>query len=217
MLPFWFERRLGMVEGIRQLGMAGAMLFIPAINLALITSWGWRGAYAILGGAVWCTLFPLFFYLFRNRPEDVGQRMDGDATIAGDEEEPAADAAWWGLTLEEAVRTFSFWVVTAGIAMFALIHTAVFFCLVPIFQERGLSSQEAAAAMTAFAACRLRSRPVAVVCRFERSGRRRLSGVFRRHGRHGRLGNRGSGSSARRLLRCFAAPLGTLLRPAPHG
>ncbi len=81
-LPFWFERRLGMVEGVRQLGMAGAMLFIPAINLALITSWGWRGAYALLGIAIWCALFPLFFYLFKNRPEDVGQGLDLRASLA---------------------------------------------------------------------------------------------------------------------------------------
>src|SRR5690606_9711281 len=58
---------------------------------------------------------------------------------------------WWGLTLEQAGRTFSFWVVTVGSACFSLVHTAIFFCIVPIFQERGLTDQDAALALTAFA------------------------------------------------------------------
>ncbi|REK05980.1 MAG: MFS transporter [Planctomycetota bacterium] len=148
-LPYWFERRLGMVEGIRQLGMGLAMLLIPTINLYLVHHWGWRGAYAFLGLVIWSVLFPLFFFLFRSRPEDVGHALDG----AAPEESNAPQNFWWGLTLEETLRTFSFWVVTAGTACFALIHTAVFFCLVPIFDERGLTHQDAATALTVYAGC----------------------------------------------------------------
>jgi MFS family permease len=147
-LPYWFERRLGMVEGIRQFGMGAAMLFIPAINLALLSHWGWRGSYALLGVAIWCVIFPLFWITFRNRPEDVGQRLDG-ATADAHDKLPAD--FWWGLTLEEAGRTFSFWIVAIGSASFSLIHTAIFFCVVPIFQERGLTDHDAAYALTAFA------------------------------------------------------------------
>jgi MFS family permease len=147
-LPYWFERRLGMVEGIRQFGMAVAMLFIPAINLALLARWGWRGSYAVLGVAIWCAAFPLFWTAFRNRPEDVGQRLDGASAEAHDK--LPADF-WWGLTLEQAGRTFSFWVVAIGSASFSLVHTAIFFCVVPIFHERGLTDQDAAYALTAFA------------------------------------------------------------------
>ncbi len=153
-LAFWFERRLGMVEGIRQLGMGGAMLLIPTLNLWLITQWGWRGAYALLGGVIWCTLFPLFSLYFRDRPEDVGHLLDGAHSSPTSTPDVGARVdLWWGFTLEETLRTFAFWIVTAGTAVFSLVHTAVFFCLVPIFHERGLTSQDAAVAMTAFAAC----------------------------------------------------------------
>lgn len=147
-LPYWFERRLGMVEGVRQFGMASAMLFIPAINLWLLSEWGWRGSYAIFGVTIWCVVFPLFWYSYRDRPEDVGQRLDGEST-EGHQKLPAD--FWWGLTLDESMRTYSFWVVTIGSACFSLVHTAIFFCLVPIFQERGLSATEATTALTAFA------------------------------------------------------------------
>lgn len=147
-LPYWFERRLGMVEGVRLFGMAAAMLFIPAINLALLAEWGWRGSYAIMGVCIWCVAFPLFWFTYRDRPEDVGQCLDGVSKNA--HAKRSADY-WWGLSLDEAGRTFSFWVVTAGSASFSLIHTAIFFCVVPIFAERGLNSQDAALALTAFA------------------------------------------------------------------
>ena len=149
-LAYWFERRLGTVEGFRQLGMAAAMALIPAVNLWLVWQWGWRGAYVILGVGVWLALFPAFFLLFRNRPSELGQAVDGRAPHRDPDRKPASEE-WWGLTLGETLRTRAFWIVTAGTAMFGLIHTAVFFCLAPILQERGLTAQHAAATLTVFA------------------------------------------------------------------
>ncbi len=147
-LPYWFERRLGMVEGIRQFGMGVAMLCIPAVNLWLLSRWGWRGSYVVLGLTIWCVVFPLFWFTFRNRPEDVGQRLDG---VSEEAHQKLPANYWWGLTLEETVRKYSFWIVAMGSSCFSLVHTALFFCLVPIFQERGLNAQDAAIALTVFA------------------------------------------------------------------
>lgn len=151
-LPFWFERRLGTVEGLRQLGMAAAMCLVPALNLWLVAHWGWRGAYLLLGAGVWLLLFPMFFLLFRNRPGDVGQALDGQTqlpTTGGNE----ASIPWRGLTLGETFRTRACWIVTAGTALYGLILTGVFFCLTPIFQERGLLERHAATTLTVFALC----------------------------------------------------------------
>ncbi|MEX0742369.1 MAG: MFS transporter, partial [Phycisphaeraceae bacterium] len=51
-LAFWFERRLGTVEGFRHLGMAGAIAVVPAMNLWLLEAVGWRSAYLIVGCAI---------------------------------------------------------------------------------------------------------------------------------------------------------------------
>lgn len=151
-LAFWFDRRLGMVEGMRLVGMALAMATIPALNLWLVSHWGWRGAYQILGIGTWLLLFPAIALLFRNSPADVGQVVDGQEhsrqrSSSGDH----PSQVFWGLTLSETLRTMSFWIAAIGTVLFGLIHTAVFFCLVPILQERGLSAGDAAAMLTVFA------------------------------------------------------------------
>ncbi|WP_197444310.1 MFS transporter [Maioricimonas rarisocia] len=150
-LSFWFEKRLGMVEGIRQLGIAAAIAIVPILNVWLLNSFGWRTSYILLGTGTWLLLFPTFLLLLKNRPEDVGQSLDNHTdpeTIT-----TAADQLRWGFTVSEVLRMPAFWIVTAGTGAFSLIHTAVFFSFVPIFEERGLTQEHAAAAMTMFAAC----------------------------------------------------------------
>ncbi len=158
-LPFWFERRLGMVEGLRNVGMAVAMASIPALNLWLVTHWGWRGSYMIMGSGVWLVLFPLLVKYFRNHPEDVGQSLDGLKQRRNGRSGGGADSGnrsgggemLWGFTLEQTLRTKEFWIVASGTAANGLIHTALFFSMVSIFAERGLGAADAAATLTVFA------------------------------------------------------------------
>ncbi|HBJ34675.1 MAG TPA: hypothetical protein DDZ51_07920 [Planctomycetaceae bacterium] len=155
-LPFWFDRRLGTVEGIRSLGHAGSMALIPAVNLWLVSQFGWRGAYLFFGIGIWIVLFPVYWILFRNRPEDVGQKIDGGSVASKSHANARVKPAYHTVsehdfTLQETLRTFAFWVAALGTAAFGLVHTALFFCLVPIYQERGLTEVHAATSMMTFA------------------------------------------------------------------
>ena len=153
-LPFWFEQRLGFVEGLRQVGMAAAMACIPAFHLWLLNQWGWRGAYLLLGTGIGLLLLPAVALLFRNRPADINQPFEG-RPLPGDGH-PAPDQAerlLGGLTLGQTLQTPTFWIVLSGAAMFSMIHTGLFFCMVPILDERGLSTADAAATFTVFAVC----------------------------------------------------------------
>lgn len=160
-LPFWFDRRLGMVEGLRSVGHAGSMAIVPMLNLWLVSEYGWRGAYALLGCGIWLVLFPLYLLLYRDRPEEVGQAIDnGLGSERWQETAAEADAAapparpaspQHQFTLQQAFGTFSFWVAALGSSMFGLVHTALFFSMVAIYQERGLSEQDAANTMVLFA------------------------------------------------------------------
>lgn len=155
-LPFWFDRRLGTVEGIRSLGHAGSMALIPAVNLWLVSHFGWRGAYLFFGIGIWVVLFPVYWILFRNRPEDVGQTIDGRSVAPSVSGELSARTVFHTVsehdfTLHETLRTFAFWVAALGTAAFGLVHTALFFCLIPIYQERGLTAVHAATSMMTFA------------------------------------------------------------------
>lgn len=154
-LPHWFDRRLGTLEGMRWMGIAIAMGAFPLVSISLIEAFGWRVAYALLGLGVWGTMLPLSL-LVRDRPADVGQRMDG-----GNRRESRADAQaaahagpelTQGLTLGETLRTKTFWIVAAGAALFGVIYTAVFFHSVPLLADRGLAASAAAGLIGACAA-----------------------------------------------------------------
>lgn len=150
-LAFWFHRRLGLVEGIRHVGMALAMTVIPLGSLWLLSHLGWRGSYIAMGFGVWLTLLPLLYLAYRERPEDMGQQMDNhppsDSTTKG----AAAPPLSHSFTLAQALRSRAFWIVACGTSTFGIIHTAVFFCIVPIFLDQGLSENQAAEMLTVFA------------------------------------------------------------------
>lgn len=149
-LAFWFHRQLGTVEGIRHLGIACAMAVIPAGNLWLVHAFGWRGAYVILGLTVWAIMLPVVLIWFRNRPEDVGQTLDGLSDAAGDARHEL-ESMQNSFSLGEAVATGMFWMVLAGTCLFGLIQTGLFFSLVSILQDRGLAETAAAGLVSSFA------------------------------------------------------------------
>jgi MFS family permease len=45
----WFIKRWGMMSGIVKVGTGAGQLIVPLIATALIATYGWRHAYAIIG------------------------------------------------------------------------------------------------------------------------------------------------------------------------
>lgn len=74
----WFERKLGTATGAKMFAMPLAILVLPPATSWLIETYAWRTAYAMLGVGVWLSVLPLVVVLHRNKPEDIGQRVDGD-------------------------------------------------------------------------------------------------------------------------------------------
>lgn len=89
-LALWFERRLGTLTGIKSLAMPLAQGVLPGMITVVIASQGWQVTYALLGVIVWVSVLPLVVFVHRDRPEDIGQRVDGEpAEIRAEEHEPA--------------------------------------------------------------------------------------------------------------------------------
>ncbi len=165
-LPFWFARRLGTVEGLRQTAMALAMAIMPPLNVWLLMSFGWRNSYAIFGGCIFLLMFPLYWRFFRGRPEDLAHHVDVGEFQASrrpanrlDSEnmpdskrtvEPTS-AMEPVLTFSEAIHTSPFWLVLAGTSLFGMINTGVFFSVIPIFAEQGLTPHDAASMLVVYA------------------------------------------------------------------
>ncbi|MCG6158183.1 MFS transporter [Rubinisphaera margarita] len=152
-LSFWFDRKLGTVDGVRSTGTALSMMIAPPFGLLLLHQFGWQNAYLCLGAIIAFGLMPLFWLLFRNSPAEFGRGLDGVEAIpptssADGQIEDLLSAN--DFTLAEAMRTPAFWIFGGGKALYALIQTALFFSLVPILSERGFGAGEAATLTTVF-------------------------------------------------------------------
>ena len=167
----WFRRRLGLAGGLVGLGQAASFAALPALFLFVVAGFpdaaqtgrfggfGWRDGYKLLGLANAAVLLPVLALVYRNRPADVGQRVDGGPAAAGDltngesgggpgGEPPEAPS----LSARQAYRTGPFWFALTVQSVWGMIGTAVFYHLITILTDRGLTEARAATCFTVFAA-----------------------------------------------------------------
>jgi MFS family permease len=113
----WFVKRRGMMIGIIKVGTGVGMLIMPLVINGLITAYGWRTAFVVLGATI------LFFYCSGSQflvrdPGKMGLAPDG-----GKHGHPFDQAApEGGMTLQEAVRTVQFYIICCS-------YLLVFFCV----------------------------------------------------------------------------------------
>ncbi len=150
-MALWFNRKLGFAVGMVSVGSALSMGIIPSANLWLIQSFGWRGAYAILGILVVGMVLPLLAFLFRNRPEDVGQAPDGREMEPLTPPHPDHTVSEKAHELGFAIRTRAYWILAASVFMPALTVTGIHFHAVQIYLDVGLAEADAAHMFSIFA------------------------------------------------------------------
>jgi MFS family permease len=150
-LAMWFERRLGFASGLSNIGMAVAVGAVPALGILLIDSYGWREAYAILGLSVWVLLLPLLAFVFRNKPEDMGQVPDG-GSVGSAQQHLSTGGDGRGFSLAQVMRTSSYWIAICAMASWSMSGTGAQFHIVSIFAGRGLGSLEVATMFSVYAA-----------------------------------------------------------------
>jgi MFS family permease len=119
----WFRRRRSFAISIVSIGFAAGGLVVPVIAFSL-EEWGWRATAFASGVLVILIGLPLV-QVFRHRPEDYGEVVDGIREPQSDV--PSAETAsdQRDFTLREAVRTPAFWFISGGHASALLIVTAV--------------------------------------------------------------------------------------------
>ena len=151
LVPQWFVRRRGRALSLLGLGSTLSLAIIPPVNGFLIELVGWRDAWRIAAAVIWLVLLPAVALLVRNRPEEIGQRPDGERpTATGDGERPAPagadeEDAW---TLRQAMRVRPFWFLVAAGVVPSLVVTGLSFHQVSIFTSRDLPATLAATTFT---------------------------------------------------------------------
>jgi sugar phosphate permease len=105
----WFNVKRGKALGIVMTGTGlGAMVMVP-VTAWLVEEYGWRSTIFIMGWII-LLMVPLDLLFISTRPSDKGLQPDGG--IAPDHEPQALT----GLSLPEALKTSSFWLI--GVMMF---------------------------------------------------------------------------------------------------
>ena len=154
-LPMWFHARLGIVSGLKGWAWPIAIFLVPGFALWLINTYGWRWAYAVLGIIVWATMLPLLVLVFRNRPEDIGQIIDGGLkqdTAGKSQCKEGERSPLVEMELRDAMRSRAYWITLGLCATTSMIGTGIFFNIFPLFESLGRSERETVTAMSLFAA-----------------------------------------------------------------
>ncbi len=151
----WFVRRRGQALGISTAGLsAGGIVFAPLVE-RLITRFGWRAAFAVLGVLALVLVVPPVFFWMRRDPADLGLLPDG---IPVDDPAPAADLALVEREVERsvrpevAVRQASFWLLAAAFSLTMAGLACVLLSQVSLLVDRGMAESTASLVLGATAA-----------------------------------------------------------------
>jgi sugar phosphate permease len=145
MLPMWFNKTLGTISGVRNVAVNLLIGAIPLGVLGLINRIGWRNTYVLAGAVVFSIMLPIAIFFYINRPEEIGQTLDGKTNQAIEDENNAnASIPETALNLKAALKTRAFWILSMTWFAWAGIATAITFNLLPIFTAKGLTEEQAA-------------------------------------------------------------------------
>jgi len=148
----WFSRKRGRAVGLLATAFQFSTSFMAPISQFIISTWGWRWTYALLGGMTLLLVTLPAAVLLRRRPEDVGLFPDGAASAA--EAAPVrgrADHDDLNFTVREAVRTSSFWLMGLSQFVVMLINGSMTFHLVSYYTDIGIGTGVAALCLSLFA------------------------------------------------------------------
>ncbi len=139
-ISHWFSRKRGVAMGLMLLGFAVSMAIHPPACQWLIDQVGWRQAWFWLGVSTWLLMLPLILILLHNAPEALNLHPDGiKAELTSDNADGGKHSAEYGFTLNEALKTSTFYIVAAGLCTLSMLVTSLHFFQVPIFEHQGLS------------------------------------------------------------------------------
>ena len=135
----WFLRRRGFAMSLMGLGFAASMAIHPLIGEHLISAFGWRTAWVVLGPMTWALMIPPLLLVF-NKPEAVGLAIDGDAIASTEGETPTIE----GLELPQAKKETAFYILCAVWFVVGGLVTVLHFFQVSVLSAQGMDSATAA-------------------------------------------------------------------------
>src|SRR3984957_5777855 len=125
----WFQRRLGLALAFVMVGAGLGAMILPVVAQSIISRYGWRAAYASLGGLALLLGMPLSGRYIRERG------------ITGLKSAPVAHP---GKTWRQGLRSSAFWIVTAILFVSSISMNGAITHLSALLTDRGLTAGNAA-------------------------------------------------------------------------
>ncbi|MEO6724108.1 MAG: MFS transporter, partial [Blastocatellia bacterium] len=129
----WFTGRRGLALGIAMCGTALGGVVWPSATQSLLDRFGWRTAYALLGGAVLVIAVPLLLVFLKDFVEAHPASAQSAAAIPVD-----------GLSRKEALGSGVLWLLLIAYFIVAASIQACMIHLVPMLKDRGMTPASAA-------------------------------------------------------------------------
>ena len=128
----WFDRRRGLALSIMLAGGGCGAMILPVIAQAVITHYGWRSAFFVLGVLALTLGFPLTAWFVRERP--AAQQNAHISTEAGQ-------------SVKQALSHRIFWIIAVTVCLYAISVNGAIAHLSALLTDRGVSTQGAAYAI----------------------------------------------------------------------
>jgi MFS family permease len=167
----WFVGRRGLMTGIVSGGISFGTLVLPPVATQLISAYGWRTTYVIIGLVILVVVMTAVIFL-KNSPG-----MGKSASAAPARGNSGRVATLSSFTLKEAMATRQFWMVSVIYLCFGTIQLIIMVHVVPFATGTGISDMKAAVILSiiggaslagriimGFVSDRLRVKPSAVLC-----------------------------------------------------
>ncbi len=138
----WFVKRRGMMTGITVSGVGVGLLVMPLVVNWLISGYGWRKTYFIVG-LITLVLTVLAAQFLKRDPRQIGQLAYGEAEL----EEKGLDLQVSGFPFREALSTRQFWILGAIIFCFGFFWQTISAHIVSHGIRLGISATYAASVL----------------------------------------------------------------------
>ena len=135
----WFVKRRGLMTGIAISGIGVGTMIMPPVANWLITDYGWRVAYLVVGIAV-SVLITSATQFLRYDPGQMGQLPYGE-----NQTEPGSvNLKAQGFSLRETIHTRQFWMISTMFFCFAVSIQSILVHIVPHATDIEISAASAA-------------------------------------------------------------------------
>ncbi|MBW2039155.1 MAG: MFS transporter [Deltaproteobacteria bacterium] len=149
----WFVKKRGMMTGVIKVGTGVGMLIMPLVINRLITAYGWRTAFFVLGAMVLFFYVSLSQFLVRD-PGKMGLAPDGEEHENPFNQSPPEE----GMTLQEAARTVQFWTICFAFFLVLFCAATILMHIVTHAIDLGISPANAAKVLSGVGAASIAGR-----------------------------------------------------------